>query len=93
MAAVPDALWLWNGNPAPDLLRRQLAAAVERELRPPLGVAQRAEAAVGDQHVALQMIMAKTRHKSPRTAMRYVNPSAAAIAQVTELLDPPRRTQ
>lgn len=48
---------------------------------------------LGDQHVALQMIMAKTRHKSPRTAMRYVNPSAAAIAQVTELLDPPRRTQ
>lgn len=48
---------------------------------------------LGDQHVALQMIMAKTRHKSPRTAMRYVNPGPAAIAQVTELLDPPRRTQ
>ncbi len=48
---------------------------------------------LGDQQVALQMIMGKTRHKSPRTAMRYVNPGPAAIAQVTELLDPPRRTQ
>jgi len=46
---------------------------------------------LGDQHVALQMIMAKTRHKSPRKAMRYVNPSPTAVAQVTELLDPPRR--
>jgi len=33
--------------------------------------------------------MAKTHHKSPRTAMRYINPSAAAVA---EFLDPPRRT-
>jgi len=48
---------------------------------------------LGDQQVALQMIMGKTRHKSPRTAMRYVNPGPAAIAQITELLDPPRRTQ
>jgi hypothetical protein len=39
--------------------------------------------------VPLQLIMAKTRHKSPRTAMRYVNPGPAAIAQITELLDPP----
>ena len=39
------------------------------------------------------MIMGKTRHKSPRTAMRYVNPGPAAIMQVTEPLDPPRRTQ
>jgi len=36
--------------------------------------------------------MAKTRHKSPRTAMRYVNPGPAAIADVTQLLDPPRRS-
>ncbi len=43
--------------------------------------------------VPLQLIMAKTRHKSPRTAMRYVNPGPAAVAQITELLDPPRRTQ
>jgi len=43
--------------------------------------------------VPLQMIMGKTRHKSPRTAMRYVNPGPAAIAQVTELLDPPRPRQ
>ena len=29
--------------------------------------------------------MAKTRHKSPRTAMRYVNLGPAAVAQITEL--------
>ena len=29
---------------------------------------------LGDQKVPLQLIMAKTRHKSPRTAMRYVEP-------------------
>ncbi len=48
---------------------------------------------LGEQSVPLQLIMAKTRHKSPRTAMRYVNPGPAAVAQITELLDPPRRTQ
>jgi integrase len=46
---------------------------------------------LGDQKVPLQLIMAKTRHKSPRTAMRYVNPSPAAVAEVTELLAPRRR--
>jgi integrase len=48
---------------------------------------------LGDKKVPLQLIMAKTRHKSPRTAMRYVNPGAEAVAEVTELLDPPRRAQ
>lgn len=47
---------------------------------------------LGDKKVPLQLIMAKTRHRSPRTAMRYVHPGAAAVAEVTELLDPPRRT-
>jgi len=47
---------------------------------------------LGDHKVPLQLIMAKTRHKSPRTAMRYVNPGPAAIADVTQLLDPPRRS-
>jgi len=42
--------------------------------------------------VPLQLIMAKTRHKSPRTAMRYVNPGPAAVAEVSELLNPPKRT-
>jgi integrase len=45
---------------------------------------------LGDQKVPLQLIMAKTRHKSPRSAMRYINPGPAAVAEVTELLDPPR---
>ena len=46
---------------------------------------------LGEKKVPLQLIMAKTRHRSPRTAMRYVHPSPAAVAEVTELLDPPRR--
>jgi len=47
---------------------------------------------LGDQRVPLQLIMAKTRHKSPRTAMRYVKPGDAAVAEVTSLLGPPRRS-
>jgi integrase len=47
---------------------------------------------LGDQKVPLQLIMAKTRHKSPRTAMRYVKPGHAAVAEVTSLLGPPRRS-
>ena len=47
---------------------------------------------LGDQKVPLQLIMAKTRHKSPRTATRYVKPGDAAIAEVAGLLGPPRRT-
>jgi integrase len=47
---------------------------------------------LGELNVGLQLIMGKTRHRDPRTAMRYIKPGAAAIAQVTELLDiPPRR--
>ncbi len=33
---------------------------------------------LGDQRVPLQLIMAKTRHKSPRTVMRYVKPGDEA---------------
>jgi hypothetical protein len=47
----------------------------------------------GDQKVPLQLIMAKTRHKSPRTVLRYVKPGDEAVAEVTSLLGPPRRTQ
>ncbi len=46
---------------------------------------------LGEKKVPLQLIMAKTRHRSPRTAMRYVHPSPAAVAEVTELLNQPRR--
>ena len=44
-----------------------------------------------DQKVPLQLIMAKTRHRSPRTVMRYVRPGGAAVAVVTSLFGPPRR--
>jgi integrase len=47
---------------------------------------------LGDQKVPLQLIMAKTRHKSPRTVMRYVKPGDEAVAGVTSLLGPPRRS-
>jgi integrase len=47
---------------------------------------------LGDQQVPLELIMAKTRHKSPRTVMRYITPGDAAVAEVTSLLAPPRRT-
>ncbi len=48
---------------------------------------------LGEQHVGLGLLMAKIRHRNPRTAMRYVKPSADAVAEVTGLLDtgPPRR--
>lgn len=47
---------------------------------------------LGDQKVPLQLIMAKTRHKSPRTVIRYVKPGDAAVAEVTSLLGPSRRS-
>ncbi len=47
---------------------------------------------LGDKKVPLQLIMAKTRHRNPRTAMRYVKRGGEAVAEVTELLDiAPRR--
>ncbi|MEV7013683.1 tyrosine-type recombinase/integrase [Streptosporangium sp. NPDC051022] len=48
---------------------------------------------LGEAEVPLQLIMGKTWHKNPRTAMRYVKPGAEAIAKVTEHLAPRRRTQ
>jgi|GEM_PF-2541416 len=43
--------------------------------------------------IGLGPLMAKTRHRSPRSAMRYVRPSPDAVEDVTQLLDtaPPRR--
>ena len=47
---------------------------------------------LGERNVGLQLIMAKTRHRNPRAAMRYVRPGAEAVSEVTELLDiAPRR--
>ena len=46
---------------------------------------------LGEQGIPLQLIMAKTRHRNPRTAMRYVCPGAEAVAEITALLEPPRR--
>jgi len=46
---------------------------------------------LGEQGVPLQLIMAKTRHRNPRTAMQYIRPGNEAVAEVTELLAPARR--
>ena len=46
---------------------------------------------LGEQGIPLQLIMAKTRHRNPRTAMRYVRQGAEAVAEITALLEPPRR--
>ena len=46
---------------------------------------------LGEQHVPLQQVMAKTRHRNPRTVLRCVRPGGEAVAEVTELLEPPRR--
>lgn len=41
----------------------------------------------GCSNVELQTIMAKTRHRNPRSAMRYVKPGAETVADATDLLD------
>lgn len=46
---------------------------------------------LGEKGVALQLIMAKTRHRNPRTVMRYVRPGGEAVAEVTALLERARR--
>ncbi|WP_433365083.1 hypothetical protein [Streptosporangium sp. CA-115845] len=50
-------------------------------------------ARLGEADVPLQLIMGKTRHKNPRTAMHYVKPGPEAIAKITTILGPPRRAQ
>ena len=57
-----------------------------------MGCRHSAATHLGDQKVPLQLITAKTRHKSPRTTMRYVKPGDAAVAEVTSLLGPTRRS-
>jgi integrase len=47
---------------------------------------------LGEAKVPLQLIMAKTRHKNPRTAMRYTRPGGEAVAEITAILAPPRRS-
>jgi integrase len=44
-----------------------------------------------DAKVPLQLIMAKTRHKNPRTAMRSFNPGGEAVAGITGIRGPSRR--
>jgi hypothetical protein len=81
----------WNGIRARVLFKKYTATATSggpelRQLR------RSAATHLGDQKVPLQLIMAKTRHRSPRTVMRYVKPGDAAVAEVTSLLGLPRRS-
>ena len=50
-----------------------------------------AAAHLGEAQVPLQLVIAKTRHKNPRTAMPYTRPGSEAVAEVTGILAP-RRT-
>ncbi|MEU8038601.1 site-specific integrase [Streptosporangium sp. NPDC049078] len=47
---------------------------------------------LGEQKVPLRLIMAKTRHKNPRTAVRYTRLGGEDMAEITGILAPPRRT-
>jgi len=69
---------------------------VDRRPFPQIGVApsmlERLLQPGRDAHGAGEYRPAKTRHRNPRTAMRYVRPGGVAVAEVTELLDiAPRR--
>ncbi|MGW2161557.1 hypothetical protein [Nonomuraea sp. NPDC001699] len=76
-ARTPAALAsCWRSTPGSNLHRLRRSAATH----------------LGDAEIPLQLIMDKTRHKNPRTAMRHVKPGAEAIAKVTEVLAPRRRT-
>ena len=44
-----------------------------------------------DAKVPLQLIMAKTRYRNLRTAMRYIKPGSEAVAEITGILGPSRR--
>jgi len=44
-----------------------------------------------DAKVPFQLIMAKTRQRNLRTAMRYIKPGGEAVAEITGILGPSRR--
>jgi integrase len=66
-----------------DRARVLLAACIGWELHQ---LRHSAATHLGDNNVPLKTIMAKTRDRNPRTTMRYIHPSAHAVAQITEKL-------
>ena len=46
---------------------------------------------LGEQGVSAPLLMAKSRHRDPRTLARYVRPGVEAVAQLTAQHDPDRR--
>ena len=97
-----DMIFVTPGNPnhninptnrIADARRYQISSIATRMLMNTDSARTRHSAAthLGEQGIPLQLIMAKTRHRNPRTAMRYVRPGAEAVAEVTALLEPSRR--
>ncbi len=78
-------------TPPPRLRPRPRPAEQALRPRPAPAPPQRATH-LGEAEVPLQLVMGKTRHKNPRTALRYVKPGSEAITKVTEHLAPCRRT-
>lgn len=48
---------------------------------------------LGEKGVATPLLMAKSRHRDPRTLARYVQPGVEAVARLTAEHDPARRTR
>jgi integrase len=46
---------------------------------------------LAEQNVSLPLLMAKSRHASPRSLQRYARPGAEAVAAMTAATDPARR--
>lgn len=75
------------GTRSPDLTNASAA-----ETGPaPLDMIGTAPVTSSDANVPVQLIMAKTRHKNLRTAMRYIKLGGEAVAEITGILGPSRR--
>lgn len=78
-------------QPTPRMRMSRQASPIATQIRPYTAYADRRHSAathLGEQKVPLQLIMAKTRHKNPRTAMRYNRPGGEAVAEITGILAP-----
>ena len=82
-----NAAELAPGTRSPDLTNASSAEAGPA----PLDMIGTLPVTSSDAKVPLQLIMAKTRHKNLRTAMRYIKPGGEAVAEITGILGPSRR--
>jgi hypothetical protein len=84
---VPQRRRTRPGTRSPDLTNASAAEAGPA----PLDMIGTLPVTSSDAKVPLQLIMAKTRHKNLRTAMRYIKPGGEAVAEITGILGPSRR--